>query len=185
MTPNTRHRVFLSFHHALDEWYKQRFEQLFHHYEKAIISHSVQDGDIDVFASTETIRKTIRDNNLRASSVTVVLVGQQTWKRKHVDWEIASSLCHTLQNRRSALIGLLLPSRPDFNQSAAHAGTIPARLVDNVRRGYASLHDWTEDATRMTTIIHNAWLRRFGAVEPEQSRAMLTYNVRDGLTSWE
>lgn len=187
MTPNlnTRHRVFLSFHHALDEYYKLRFEHLFCNYEKAIFSHSVQDGDIDVNASPEAIRQIIRDKNLRASSVTVVLIGQQTWKRKHVDWEIASSLRHTQYNKRSGLVGILLPSRPDFSPYVSpDYGTMPQRFVDNVQLGYASLYRWTEDVNQMTAIIHEAWLRRNGPVVPDQTREMMSYNAREFLSRW-
>lgn len=180
-----RHRVFVSFHHALDEYYKIRFEQLFCQYEKAVFSQSVRDGEIDTGLATETIRQTIRDNYLRSSSVTVVLVGQQTWKRKHVDWEISSSIRHTLYNKRSGLVGLLLPSRSDFGPASnPDYGTIPARLVDNLECGYASLYDWTEDVSRMTAIIHNAWLRRNGPTAPDQSRGLMSYNAWDSTTRW-
>lgn len=180
-----RHRIFLSFHHRLDEQYKARFEHLFCGIEKAVFSHSVQDGEIDTGLPTDTIRQTIRDKHLRNSSVTVVLVGQETWKRKHVDWEIASSLRHTNLNRRSGLVGLLLPTRWDhYTPSAPTYSTIPARLADNVHRGYASLHPWTEDATQMINIIHNAWWRRFNSVDPDQSRPMMSRNSSDTATSW-
>lgn len=185
MLPATRHRVFVSFHHALDEAYKIRFEHLFCHVEKAVYSHSVQDGELDTGLSTETIRQTIRDKHLRNSSVTVVLVGQETWKRKHVDWEISSSLRHTMLNRRSGLVGLLLPTRLDCHTPARPTyNTIPARLVDNVRRGYATLHPWTEDVNQMVAIIHSAWSRRFTTVEPDQSRLMMSYNASQYATSW-
>jgi hypothetical protein len=180
-----RHRVFVSFHHALDEYYKLRFEELFCRYEKAVFSHSVQDGDIDPSTPTETIRQTIRDRNLRSSSVTVVLVGQQTWKRKHVDWEMSSSLRHTTYNKRSGLVGILLPSRPDFlHSSSPDYRTIPARLVDNVQRGYSSLYPWTQDPGLMTAYIHQAWERRNGLVSPNQSREMMKYNARESTTGW-
>lgn len=182
--PN-RHRVFVSFHHALDEEYKNRFEHLFCQVEKAVYSHSVQDGEIDSGLPTETIRQIIRDKHLRNSSVTVVLVGQETWKRKHVDWEIASSVRHTNLNRRSGLVGLLLPTRFDsYNPTYPAYNTIPARLVDNVRRGYTSLHSWTEDVNQMVSIIHSAWDRRFTSVVPDQSRPMMSYNAPQSASNW-
>lgn len=95
---NNRHRVFLSFHHANDEYYKNRFETLFCEYEEAVISGSVNDGDIDINSLRDTIRQTIRDKYLKKTTVTVVLIGAETWKRKHVDWEIGSSLRNTIYN---------------------------------------------------------------------------------------
>jgi hypothetical protein len=182
---STRHRIFLSFHHANDEAYKLRFEQLFCAAEKAVYSHSVNDGDIDSGLPAERIRQTIRDRYLRNSSVTVVLVGTDTWRRKHVDWEISSSLRHTDLSRRSGLIGLLLPSRWDHSPLyTRNLNTMPARLVDNVQRGYASLHPWTEDVNQMVNIIHNAWNRRFGLITPDHSRPLMSYNVRATDTGW-
>nr|GEW82229.1 hypothetical protein [Tanacetum cinerariifolium] len=157
-------------------------ELLFCQYEKAVYSKSVQDGEINTSLATETIRQTIRDNHLRNSSVTVVLVGQQTWKRKHVDWEISSSIRNTLYNKRSGLVGLRLPSRPDYGPYLSpDYGTMPARLVDNLECGYASLYDWTEDVSQMTAIIHEAWLRRNGPIAPKQSRELMSYNADSGF----
>ena len=58
-----------------------------------IVDRSVEDGDIDdTNLSTETIRQKIRDDFIADATVTVVLIGPCTWQRKHVDWEIGSSL---------------------------------------------------------------------------------------------
>ena len=182
---SNRHRVFLSFHHANDEVYKRRFEQLFCAAEKAVYSHSVNDVEIDSGLPAERIRQTIRDKYLRNSSVTVVLVGTDTWRRKHVDWEISSSLRHTTLNRRSGLVGLILPSRWDhYSGFTPNLRTMPARLVDNVQRGYASLHPWTEDVYQMVNIIHNAWSQRFGAILPDHSRPLMSYNARATDAGW-
>jgi len=91
-----RHKVFVCFHHGDEgdpqrgEVWKDRFEDLYVNYTEVIISKSVQEGDInDLHLSTETIRQKIRDEYLRDTTVTVVLIGPETWKRKHVDWEIS------------------------------------------------------------------------------------------------
>ncbi|MFD1692700.1 TIR domain-containing protein [Azotobacter chroococcum] len=106
---STRHRVFVSYHHALDEGYKRLFEQRFGNTFGAIVPGSVQVGDINPYLSTDTIRQKIRDEYLRDTSVTVVLIGAETWQRKHVDWEIGSSIRHTQFNSRSGLLGIILP----------------------------------------------------------------------------
>ena len=82
---NNRHKFFVSYHHANDQYYKDRFETLFAKIYDTMESKSVEEGDIDPNLKTETIRQKIRDKNLRDSTVTVVLVGAETWKRKHVD----------------------------------------------------------------------------------------------------
>src|SRR6478735_9853046 len=106
------HKVFISYHHSEDEAYKKRFEILFAKDKEIIINQSVQIGDIDPNIKTETIRQKIRDEYLRDSSVTVVLVGKYTWQRKHVDWEIGSSIRDTELNPRSGLLGIFLPTYP-------------------------------------------------------------------------
>ena len=114
----TRHKVFVSYHHANDQWDREKFETLFSTYYGVMISKSVQIGDINPFLSTDSIRQKIRDEYLRDSTVTVVLVGKETWKRKHVDWEIASSIRQTKLNSRSGLVGifcLITPIMAEIN----------------------------------------------------------------------
>ena len=80
-----RHKVFVSFHHE-DQYYKDTFVEWM---EGDIVDQSVEDGDIDDDnLSAEAIREKIRDEFIRDATVTVVLIGQCTWQRKHVDWEI-------------------------------------------------------------------------------------------------
>lgn len=162
MPPVTRHRVFVSYHHANDEPYKKIFELRFGNAAKAIHSRSVQLGDIDVSASAEGIRRAIRERFLTDSTVTVVLIGVETYKRKHVDWEIGASLRSTANNSRSGLIGILLPS---YQATMAKANTydsetIPPRLLDNVKCGYATLNVWSNDADTVAGWIHSAYDRR-------------------------
>lgn len=161
-----RHGVFISYHDGRrqpgggDYAYKEEFERLFHHHAQAIISRAVQPGDIDDTLPAQTIRQKIRDEYLRDSSVTVVLVGARTWQRKHVDWEIGSSIRDTELNPRSGLLGILLPSYPDLHDDRYTIYTIPPRLWDNVECGYATMHHWTTDPTLLQSWIHEAFLRR-------------------------
>lgn len=155
-----RHKVFVSYHHANDEYYKSRFEFLFAQVEQSIVSRSVQLGDIDPNASTEYIRQRIRDRFLRDSTVTVVLVGTETWKRKHVDWEIGSSLRQTTYNSRSGLIGILLPTHPSFGVGSYDPYVIPPRLYDNLNNGFAKIYPWSEHSFEVQSWIHEAYTRR-------------------------
>lgn len=154
-----RHKVFISFHSA-DLDYKIRFEQIFANYHEVIISRSVSEGDIDDGLKTETVRQKIRDEYLRDSTVTVVLVGAKTWQRKHVDWEISSSIRHTQYNHRSGLLGILLPTHPNYFENNHHPGLIPPRLHDNVVCGYADIRKWTENPVLVQGWIHEAFKKR-------------------------
>ena len=109
---NNRHRVFVSYYHREDQCYRNQFEGLFSDIHDIMISESVEIGDIDPNLNTETIRQKIRDEYLRDSTVTVVLVGAHTWQRKFVDWEIGSSIRQTQYSSRSGLLGILLPTYP-------------------------------------------------------------------------
>lgn len=177
-----RHKVFVSYHHALDENYKQIFELRFGNAFGAIVPGSVQVGDINPDLPTDTIRQKIRDEYLRDTSVTVVLIGAATWQRKHVDWEIGSSLRDTLFNPRSGLIGIMLPSYPRPSApSEYNPYTIPPRLYDNIQCGFATIHPWSENAATVQGWIHEAYQRK-SYVIPDNSRDSFGNN-RTG-SSW-
>jgi hypothetical protein len=167
--PNqTRHRVFVSYHHTNDQYYRNRFEQLFTNVYDIMISMSVQIGDIGYDLKTETIRQKIRDEYLRDSTVTVVLVGAETWKRKHVDWEIGASIRNTQYNPRSGLMGIVLPTYPRIDQTKYDPYTIPPRLYDNIKCGFAQIYNWTEDFAIVQKWINEAFERR-NIVNPDNS----------------
>lgn len=172
---SNRHKVFVSYHHALDESYKKIFELRFGNAFGAIVPGSVQIGDIDPNLQTETIRQKIRDEYLCDTSVTVVLLGAETWQRKHIDWEIGSSIRDTKVSPRSGLLGILLPSYPRTDRSKYNSKTIPPRLHDNIACGFASIHNWSEDAATVQDWIHQAYLRK-GTKQPDNSRASFGKN---------
>ena len=113
MNQDPRHRVFISFHHE-DQFYKDWFVRMMG---DDIVDESVEDGDIDDNRlPTERIRQIVRDEFIRDATVTVVLIGPCTWQRKHVDWEIGSSLRETQRNSRCGLLGILLPNHPSYEK---------------------------------------------------------------------
>ena len=106
-------------HSWLDEDYKNAFRELLG---TGIVDESVEDGDIDPGLKVDTVRSRIRDEFIADATVTVVLVGRCTWQRKHVDWEIGSSLRDTKRNSRCGLLGILLPSHPDHGRATFRSG---------------------------------------------------------------
>lgn len=189
---STRHKVFVSYHHANDQHYKHLFETRFGTHFGILERGSVELGDIDPNLQTETIRGRIRDEYLRDSSVTVVLVGTQTWQRKHVDWEIGSSLRHTQSNPRSGLLGILLPSFLEVHHWTTRADgsgkvtaydkyAIPPRLHDNIARGFAELFVWSDDPTVTQQRIHAAYLRK-SSIDPNNAR--LAYGKNRSGDRW-
>ena len=175
---NNRHKVFVSYHHDNDQCYKDYFKTLFADIYDTMVSKSVEDGDIHPNLKTDTIRQKIRDENLRDSTVTVVLVGAETWKRKHVDWEIGSSLRHTEKNPRSGLLGIILPTypRPPGKPKSYYNHTIPPRLYDNIKCDFAKIYPWTDDPNTVQSWIHEAFKRRDKNPPPDNSRLSFKNN---------
>ena len=167
-----RHKVFVSYHHSNDQHYKDRFVKMMGY---DIVDGSVDDGDIDdAGMKTETIRQRIRDEFIREATVTVVLVGTCTWQRKHVDWEIGSSLRDTKRNSRCGLLGIALPS----NQLGMfNSRLVPPRLADNCNGKYpfAEMHRWSSDSQAVRRWIHAAFERRF-KVQPNNARDQFRNN---------
>jgi len=183
MYQSPRHKVFISFHHE-DQAYKDWFVRMMG---EDIVDESVGDGDIDDSnLSTETIRQRIRDGFIRDATVTIVLIGPCTWQRKHVDWEIGSSLRDTRLNSRCGLLGILLSNHPDANRGQYYHQRIPPRLADNVTGSdpYAVIYEWSNDPTDIRGWIHRAFERRKGTA-PDNSRQQFRYN-RGGpcATGW-
>nr|WP_320114045.1 TIR domain-containing protein [uncultured Desulfuromonas sp.] len=165
-----RHKVFVSYHHGNDQYYREEFEQLFSNMYDIMVSKSVQIGDINPNLPTETIRQKIRDEYLRDSTVTVVLIGSQTWQRKHVDWEIGASIRNIRHNARSGLLGILLPSypRPYGKPNNYFHYTIPPRLHDNIECSFAKIYNWNPNPTVVQSWIHDAFENR-NKVNPNNS----------------
>lgn len=170
-----RHKIFVSYHHENDQNYRDLFENMLSTSEIAII-RSVKIGDIDdQNLSDERIRQIIRDQYLRDPTVTIVLVGTDTWKRKHIDWEIGSSIRNTDKNPRAGLLGILLPSHPNFNKGKFTPGLIPPRLYDNYKCGYAKIYDLSTNLVSIQGWIHEAFETR-NNINPDNSRPSFRHN---------
>ncbi len=168
-----RHKVFISFHHE-DQTYKDQFARLM---DGNIVDKSVEDGDIDDTLPTDTIRQKIRDEFIADATVTVVLIGPCTWQRKHVDWEIGSSLRDTKNNPRCGLLGILLPNHRNFRTIRRNPRLIPPRLADNCA-GYdpfACIYDWEQHAVAIRDWIHRVFQRRNGT-PPNNGRQQFKNN---------
>lgn len=167
MKAATHRKVFVSFHHA-DQWYRDRWDELFG---SIFISKSVGEGEIDDTNSAEYVARVIRQEYMTDASVCVVLIGPNTYCRKHVDWEIAAAL-DPRTGGRAGLVGLYLPNHLGYYGSVS--GFIPARLEDNVKSGYAKLYRWTGDAAEVEAIVEEAFA----------NRRTLTHLARNGRTQF-
>jgi hypothetical protein len=155
-------KVFTSYHHHNDQAYQDHFVRLFaDNYELFTDTSLERRLDSD---NTGYIDRAIRENNITGSSITVVLCGAETWKRKYVDWEI-----HATLDKQHALLGIILPT---------NAGQfVPNRLHDNIQSGYAHWITWTTDPSAVEAAITQALTRaeRTGLIRNE--REQMTRNI--------
>ena len=103
------HKIFIIYHHHNDQYYKDKLLEYNKQF-RLFIDGSVDTGAVDDDLSGERIRELIRDKYLRDTTVTILLVGTQTAKRKHVDWEIYSSMYDGPINKKSGIIVIELPT---------------------------------------------------------------------------
>lgn len=131
-TKPTKHKVFISYHHANDQWAKDALISFFNNDDNFVfIDKSVHDGDIDDKLSDEEIRKKIRDEYLRDSTVTILLVGTETKNRKHIDWELYSSMYDGKINKKSGILVIQLPSTNPQYFTAAHGDVEKNSIYDS------------------------------------------------------
>lgn len=172
----SKRKTFLSYYHKDDQEYKEKFTNLF---SDLITEKSVNDGDIDPDNSDEYAKKIIQKNHLEETTILVVLIGPNTKHRKHVDWEISGALNIKVGERYSGLLGLKLPSHPDFGTGHHTYSNLPERLSDNLRSGYAHIGDWTNDRIKMQKLIEEAFSRRSEPNKITNGRLQMTENTNE------
>ena len=128
------HRVFISYHHDNDQYYKETLS-IIGESNGIFVDESVNTGEIDDNIPAETVRRRIRDKYLRDTTVTIVLVGTETKNRKHVDWEIYSSMYDGPKNKQSGILVVNLPSIQN-NCCLVHHG------VEEVQFVYPDVYSW-------------------------------------------
>jgi hypothetical protein len=165
LSPPPRPRTFISYHHAGDQWYYDTFSKFFHDKYEAITDGSLEraiNSDDDDYT-----RWRIRSENIKGTSVTIVLCGSQTPWRKHVDWEIKATL-----DMEHGLVGIRLPTAQ--LDSTGHV-IVPDRLADNCFSGYAVWGTW-ETATISNLQAWIAVAKGRPAATINNSRAMRQRN---------
>jgi len=151
-----KHKVFVSFYHKDDQKYKNYIDT---YLSENIINKSVMDGEYAPDNSDLYIKRLIREDKISDSSVIVVLVGPNTRKRKHVDWEIYAGLRASIKGN-SGLVGVLLPELPLVSNGKYYIEDLPGRLRDNVESGYASMYVWGNFVKYFDIIINIAYSNR-------------------------
>ena len=186
--------LFFIFHLAIDQKYKEGLVS-WAEKNKVFIDGSVDMGEIPEDWDDQKIREYIRDEHLKDTTVTILLVGTETKNRKHIDWELYSSMYDGTVNKKSGIIVILLPSVKSEYYTCAHSSEktfypettqwmsidsreeyhrrypyLPERIIDNLLEpnAFISVINWdklTPDILRQ--MIDNAY----------NSRATCTYDL--------
>ena len=116
-----RHKVFISYYHHDDQTYKdilinmQELNPDTWQLQSIFEDCSVHENEIDDTGLTsEQIRCIIRDEYIKDATVLILLCGQNTRKRKHIDWEIHAAMYDSEKNPQ---MGILVINLPTINQS--------------------------------------------------------------------
>ncbi|MDE0396260.1 MAG: TIR domain-containing protein [Candidatus Poribacteria bacterium] len=163
------HKVFISYHHANDQSYKDALITLAEG-QDVFIDASVDTDDIPDELDDEQIRRTIRDDYLGDSTVTIVLVGTETMHRKHVDWEIYSSMYDGAVNKKSGIIAVMLPSTGVSYVHASHEG----------ERALYPYFEWTASPNSRTE-----WERRYPYMPARLIDNLFDSNALISVVTWE
>jgi antiphage defense system Thoeris ThsB-like protein len=141
-----KHKVFISYHHANDQAYKEALLDANRRF-GLFVDCSVDTDDIDEDLDDDAIRRIIRDDYLQDSTVTIVLVGTETKYRKHIDWEIYSSMYDGAVNKKSGVLVINLPSTGCTYYTAAH-GDVEKQTVYPVTKNWISINKRAEYESR-------------------------------------
>lgn len=191
-----RHRVFISYYHHDDQRYKdylikmQEFNIETMQMQSIFEDFSVHEKEIDdAGLSSEQIRCIIRDEYIKDATVLILLCGENTKKRKHIDWELHAAMYDSPANRQMGIIVINLPTikqgirasseeeKPllsDFGQwysidnraeFEAQYPYMPSRIIDNfVKEVPITVVEWSRIENHLTILkqlIDNAFNRRF------------------------
>lgn len=154
-----RRKVFISYHHK-DQTEVDKFISTFDKRRDLFIARALGSMNQDIVDSgnPDYVMRRIREIYLSDSTVTIVLIGECTWARRYVDWEIQASLRHGPKTLPNGLLGIVLPS-------AAKDPSPPKRLDINLPRkngrdGYARWYHYPSSASDLVAWIDDAFLAR-------------------------
>jgi hypothetical protein len=160
-----RRKVFVSYHHGVDQAYYNEFSRFFHDQFEAVFDNSLE-RRIDS-ENVDYVMQRIRDNHVTGTSCTIVLIGAQSHLRKYVDWEIKATLA-----KQHGLIGIALPAHALSQYGKV---LVPDRYADNYNSGYAVWTHWNGlTVQRFTHLLETAIAKP--KVLIDNSRAMRQRN---------
>ena len=169
-----RHKCFITYHGADIDAVSSFVEA----YADVFIPRVIGVSDSDHFSDPVTsqdedyIKERIGALYLSDSTVTILFMGQCTWSRKFVDWELSSTMKDGKVNKRNGLMAIT----PSSN--ATH--TLPMRFADNLdqqNEKYARYYYYPTSASQLRGWIEDAFkARTTRAALIDNSRSMRKIN---------
>lgn len=134
--------IFISYYHV-DRYFKDKLTKLVSRKFNTNSSPHKYELCHDFKKYIAELRKTTSKNN-----IFIVLVGNETYKSRNVDWEIDFGL-----HENACMMGLCLPTNEDYLKKNYNPKNIPEKLANNIYGGYAGYFDWTEDFDDLESYI--------------------------------
>jgi hypothetical protein len=161
-----------------DKVYKDRVVELLG--EENTLTPTYKEGDLkDPQTFLKDFKEVIKD-----TQATIVLIGNNTWKRKLVDWEIYASMLDTPEKKRNGIIAFILPERSDYKHGTFYRYTIPPRLYDNYPNGYVKIYNWKDDGEFIKRVMAKAYERKDMLVV-NQKRGLFSKNRDADVAKWD
>ncbi|MBF0372847.1 MAG: TIR domain-containing protein [Alphaproteobacteria bacterium] len=154
-----RHKCFISYHHA-DQQAVDDFVKTFDHHHDMFIVRQLGEMPEDIINSNDTdyVMRRIREDYIRDSTVTLVMMGKCTWARRYVDWEIQASLRPAPNTSLpNGLLGIKLPTFTKFPERF-DLNLLQPNAAKNTN--YAGYIDHPTSADRLAIAIDWAFARR-------------------------
>ena len=190
-----RHRVFISYYHKEDQDYKdyllgmRYFNSDKWAWESIFEDYSVHENEIeDEGLTSEQIRRIIRDEYIKDATVLILLCGQNTKRRKHIDWEIHAAMYNSEVNPQMGIVVINLPNIKQYIRAGEEADKpllssdpnwtslksraeieekypyMPSRIIDNFEKYKPiTVVDWDRISNNpqiLMQLIDNAFNRR-------------------------
>lgn len=146
ITKPVKRKVFISYHHDNDQDWYDYISSTYSDSFDLFYDNSVE-RKLDSTNATYLNRK-IREEYIFGTSVTIVLCGPETWKRRWIDWEI-----HATLHYNHGLLGVALPSCQKGNEGKY---VVPTRLHKNIVSGFARFIAWDNDPANFKASIETA-----------------------------
>lgn len=141
--------VFVSYSHRLDQNDADDFRIRFGGERMVFSDKSLPNMDLSGY-SDDYIKDHFIRPRIRNSSVTIVLIGEETGGRWWVDWEIYYSMLKTEGNDRNGVLGIYLPNKRHY---------VPQRIEMN--KNYCEIIQMPSNRSELDYYIEESYNKRF------------------------